>query len=56
VSGDAPLTTCKDFWDSADTPAMHVLVPATENPTGWLDNTLYSFSLRHSPGHIVITV
>ena len=56
VSSSAALDTCKDFWSSAATTAMQVLVPASENPAGWLDNTVYDFTLVHTPGHIVITV
>lgn len=57
VSAEATLETCTDFWSSAaDTPNMKVLVPPTQNPTGWLDDTLYDFELRHSPGNISIRV
>ncbi len=57
VSADAPLEGCTDFWSSiADTASMKVLVPPSENPTGWVDNQIYDFELRHRPGQISIRV
>jgi hypothetical protein len=56
ISSNATLTDCTDFWQSTASTAMQVLVPASENPTGWLDNTVYTFTLRYEPGRIAITV
>jgi hypothetical protein len=56
ISGDVALTDCTTFWQSTASTSTQVVVPASENPTGWLDNTVYSFSLRHRPGSISITV
>jgi hypothetical protein len=56
VSSPSPLTHCEDFWSSSGNARVSVLVPASSNPTGWLDNTVYDFRLLHRPGHIEVEV
>lgn len=55
-SGTAALTTCNQFWDSVGDGQFSVLVAADQNPTGWVDNTPYTFRLVHKPGDISLEV
>jgi hypothetical protein len=56
ISSSSELQLCQDFWSSSATANMQVLSAPAQNPTGWLDNTVYTFTLHHRPGHIEISV